>query len=303
MTTLTAIEETAAADPVRLAPRPRKLRKDRLTPGRMVVHLACLVGGSLFAAPFLWMLLTSVKPLKQILQAPLSILPWEWTWSNYADAWNALPFGSAYWNSFYICVVVIVGTLLTGAMAAYGFARIDFPGAKALFLLFLAMQMVPKQVTIVPFYLLMSKIGWVDSHLALIVPAMLCNPFAVFLLRQFVRSLPLELEEAALLDGAGRLRSFWHIVLPNIRPGLGAIGVVVALDTWNNFFYPLVLLNTDTKFTLPLLLSAFQGSIGGVNYALIMAASAITVVPMLIAFLLGQRWILNSMAMSGMGGR
>ncbi|OZB89565.1 MAG: sugar ABC transporter permease, partial [Microbacterium sp. 14-71-5] len=145
--------------------------------------------------------------------------------------------------------------------------------------------------------------GWVDSHLALIIPGMIANPFAVFLMRQFVLSLPRELEEAALVDGAGRIRTFFQVILPNLRPGLAALSIIVALDVWNSFLFPLVLLNTPDLFTVPLLLQSFQGQFGSVNYGLVMAASAISTVPMLIVFVIGQRRILNSMAASGLGGR
>jgi multiple sugar transport system permease protein len=158
-------------------------------------------------------------------------------------------------------------------------------------------------VTLIPFYLLMSQLGWVDSHLALIVPGMLANPFAVFLMRQFVLSLPKELEEAAIVDGAGRWRIFWSVILPNLKPGLAALSIIVSLGVWNAFLFPLVLLNTPDLFTVPLLLSAFQGQFGSVNYGLVMAASAISTIPMLIVFVIGQRRILNSMAASGLGGR
>ena len=170
-------------------------------------------------------------------------------------------------------------------------------------MVFLATQMIPKQVTLIPFYLLMSKFGWVDSHLSLIVPAMLVNPFAVFLMRQFVLTLPKELEEAARVDGCGRWRMFWRIVLPNLRPGLAALSIIVALDVWNNFLFPLVLLNTPDLFTVPLLLTSFRGQFGTINYGLVMAASAIATIPMLIAFVIGQRKIIDSLATSGLGGR
>jgi multiple sugar transport system permease protein len=198
---------------------------------------------------------------------------------------------------------VVAGTLVTAAMAGYGFARIKFRGSRTLFIVFLATQMIPMQVTLIPFYFLMAKFGWVDSHLSLIVPMALANPFAVFLMRQFVLSLPKELEEAAIVDGAGRWRVFWNIVLPNLRPGLGALAIIVALSTWNNFLLPLVLLNSQNLFTVPLLLQSFRGQFGSINYGLIMAASAVSTIPMLIAFVIGQRRILNSMATSGLGGR
>lgn len=277
-------------------------RGGRSAASRVLLHVLLGVGGFLMVAPFLWMLLTSFKSLPQIIADPLGLFPAPWNFTNYAKAWNAAPFGLAYWNSIYICVLTVAGTILTASMAAYAFARIEFRGSKFLFILFLATQMVPQQVTIVPLYMVFSTLGWVDTHLALIIPAVLCNPFAVFLVRQFIRSLPVELEEAARLDGAGRWRILFSIVLPNIKPGLAALSIVVALGSWNNFFLPLIVLNSDNQFTVPLLLSQFTGQYGGINYALVMAASAISIVPMLIAFLVGNRKILNSMAMSGMGG-
>lgn len=257
----------------------------------------------MMVAPFIWMALTSFKPLSQLLTDPLSALPDPWIFTNWPDAWNALPFGRAYLNSFYITVLVVAGTLLTTSMAAYGFSRLPFKGSKVIFGIFLAMQMVPKQVTLVPFYFLMAKIGWVDSHLALIVPAILVNPFGVFLMRQFIASIPRELEEAAMIDGASRWRIYWKVILPAIRPGMGALGIIVALDAWNNFLLPLVLLNSTELFTVPLLLSQFNGQFGGMNYGIVMAATSLSTIPMLIAFLIGQRQIIESLATSGLGGR
>lgn len=269
----------------------------------LVLHLALAAVGVAMVFPFLWMMITAFKTLPQLLQDPLSLWPSPWTFDNFVDAWNAAPFAQAYLNSVYIAVIAVVGTLVTASMAGYAFARIRFRGSRTLFIVFLATQMIPKQVTLIPFYLLMSTFGWVDSHLALIIPAVMVNPFAVFLMRQFVLSLPRELEEAALVDGAGRWRTFWSVVLPNLRPGLGALSIVVALDVWNAFLFPLVLLNSSELFTVPLLLASFQGQHGSVNYGLVMAASAVATIPMLIAFVIGQRKIINSLAASGLGGR
>ncbi|QOR71054.1 carbohydrate ABC transporter permease [Ruania alkalisoli] len=269
----------------------------------VVLHTLLIVGGLAMVFPFIWMILTSLKTLPQLLAEPLSLLPDPLTGENYPEALSAMPFGRAYLNSVYIAGLIIAGTLVTASMAGYAFARIPFRGSKALFIGFLATQMIPKQVTLVPFYLLMSRLGWVDSHLALIVPAMLANPFAVFLMRQFVLSLPKELDEAATCDGAGPVRTFFAVVLPNLRPGLSALAIIVALDTWNNFLFPLVLLNSTELFTVPLLLAGFEGQHGGVNYGLVMAASAVSTVPVLILFVIAQKRILNSMATSGLGGR
>lgn len=271
--------------------------------GVSLKHILMFTAAFLMVAPFLWMLLTSFKGLPQLLQDPLSLFPDPWVFSNFSEAWNALPFGRAYMNSIYITILSVAGTLLTCTMAAYGFARIPFKGSKVIFAVFLAMQMVPKQVTLVPFYFLMAQIGWVDSHLALIIPAIMVNPFGVFLARQFVLSVPIELEEAAIMDGASRWRVYWQIILPAIRPGMGALAIIAAIDAWNAFLMPLILLNSTELFTIPLLLSQFQGQYGGFNYALVMAATALSTVPMLIAFVIGQRQIIDSLATSGLGGR
>ncbi|MGO1285811.1 MAG: carbohydrate ABC transporter permease [Brachybacterium sp.] len=293
---------TTPSDPQEAKAGPDRARR-RPESARMLLHGVLIVAGFFFALPFLWMLLTSFKGLEQLLQSPLSVLPSPWAPGNWLEAWTALPFARAYGNSIYLTVVIVAGTIVTSSMAAYGFARIPFKGSKALFWVFLSMQMVPKQVTLVPFYFLMAQIGWVDSHLALIVPAIMINPFAVFLARQFILSVPRELEEAALMDGASRWRIFWRIIMPAIRPGLGAIGIIAALDAWNNFLLPLVLLNSRELFTVPLLLSQFQGQYGGMNYGIVMAATALSTVPMLIAFIIGQKQIIASLASSGLGGR
>ncbi|MET0886643.1 MAG: carbohydrate ABC transporter permease [Mycetocola sp.] len=295
---MTRVDSAAIA--LRVSPAQLK-RSSRTRSAALQVALA--VVGIAMVFPFLWMMLTAFKTLPQLLQEPLSFWPDPWTFDNFVDAWNAAPFAQAYLNSIYIAVLAVVGTLLTASMAGYAFARIRFRGSRVLFIVFLATQMIPKQVTLIPFYLLMSNLGWVDSHLALIVPAVMVNPFAVFLMRQFVLSLPRELEEAALVDGAGRWRTFWSVVLPNLRPGLGALSIIVALDVWNAFLFPLVLLNSSELFTVPLLLASFQGQHGSINYGLVMAASAVATIPMLIAFVIGQRKIISSMAASGLGGR
>lgn len=270
--------------------------------GRAGLHGVLLAGAAVMLFPFAWMLLASLKSQPDILAHPLRPWPQPWTWSNYPTSWHAAPFARAYFNSVLIAAFVVGGTLLTAAMAAYGFARLRFRGSTALFVCFLATMMVPRQVTLIPTYWLMSRLGWVDNPLAIIVPGALFNPFAIFLLVQFVRAVPLELEEAALLDGASRWGVFWGVVLPNVRPGLAAVGIIVFLDTWNNFLYPLVFLNSPEKFTVPLLLAQFS-SAHHIDYGQLMAGTAISVVPVLIVYAIAQRAIIESMAASGMGGR
>ena len=252
--------------------------------------------------PFLWMLLTAFKDMRQSLQVPPRWLPSPWVWENFPESLTALPFGRAYFNSAYIVAVVVVATLLTGSMAAYAFARIDFPGSRPLFILFLATMMVPRQVTIIPLYVIMAQIGWIDRHLAIIVPSALLNAFAVFLLRQFVKAIPIELEEAAVLDGASRWTIYWTIILPLLKPGLAALAVLTFLDTWNNFFTPLIFLNSPEQFTVPLLLNQFRGQFS-IDYGHLMAGSAIAIVPVMVVYILGQRAIIESVAAAGLSGK
>jgi multiple sugar transport system permease protein len=267
------------------------------------LHVFLISASFAMVFPFIWMILNSFKSLQQLLTRPTDFWPDPWIFTNFEESWNALPFAGAYFNSIYIVILSVVGTLLTSSMAAYGLTRFDIKAGKVLLVIFLATQMIPKQVTLIPFYLLMSRLGWIDSHLALIIPAITASPFAIFLMRQFMINLPIELEEAARIDGAGRIRTFFQVVLPNIRPGLGALAIITALDSWNSFLLPLVLLNKTDNFTVPLLLAAFRGQYGNIDYGLLMAASAISVIPMLIAFIIGQKQIVASLASAGLGGR
>jgi multiple sugar transport system permease protein len=295
------LTQSSLARPVETT-QPRVARRIAPVVGAVVHHLALIAGALLMLFPFLWMLLTAFKDMRQSLQVPPRWLPNPWVWENFPESLTALPFGRAYFNSAYIVAVVVVATLLTGSMAAYAFARIDFPGSRPLFILFLATMMVPRQVTIIPLYVIMAQIGWIDSHLAIIVPSALLNAFAVFLLRQFVKAIPIELEEAAVLDGASRWTIYWTIILPLLKPGLAALAVLTFLDTWNNFFTPLIFLNSPQQFTVPLLLNQFRSQFS-IDYGHLMAGSAIAIVPVMVVYILGQRAIIESVAAAGLTGK
>jgi multiple sugar transport system permease protein len=295
------LTESSLAQPVETT-QPRVARRLARVVGAVAHHLALIAGALLMLFPFLWMLLTAFKDMRQSLQVPPRWLPNPWVWENFPESLTALPFGRAYFNSAYIVAVVVVATLLTASMAAYAFARIDFPGSRPLFILFLATMMVPRQVTIIPLYVIMAQIGWIDSHLAIIVPSALLNAFAVFLLRQFVKAIPIELEEAAILDGASRWTIYWTIILPLLKPGLAALAVLTFLDTWNNFFTPLIFLNSPQQFTVPLLLNQFRSQFS-IDYGHLMAGSAIAIVPVMVVYVLGQRAIIESVAAAGLTGK
>jgi len=268
----------------------------------IILYIILSIGAFMMVFPFAWMILTSLKDLGQAFIIPPKWIPDPVVWSNYPRSLQALPFGRAYFNSFYISAIVITVSLLTASMAAYAFAKIRFPGHEFVFLLFLATLMVPGQVTIIPLYLIMKQIGWLDTHLSIIVPGALFNAFAVFMLRQFIRGIPKELEEAAIVDGANRFRIYWSIILPLLVPAMSALGIFLFLGSWNEYFRPLIFLVSPDKFTVPLMLDSFKGQYT-VDWTLLMAGSAIAVIPVLVVYLIGQRKIIEGITLTGLTGR
>ena len=267
----------------------------------VLLHIILLIGACIMALPFVWMLLSSLKDLSQVFIVPPKWIPDPFVWSNFKTSLTALPFGGAYFNSFYINIIVVASQLFTCSMAAYAFAKIRFPFREPLFVLFLATMMVPGQVTIIPLYLMMKSIGWLDSHLSIIVPAALFNAFGVFLLRQFFRGIPKEMEEAAIVDGANRWTIYARIMLPLVKPALSALGIFTFLGMWNSFFYPLIFLNTPEKFTVPMMLNLYRGMYS-TDWTLMMAGASIALIPVLIVYIIGQRYIIEGVTLSGIKG-
>ncbi|MEC0205541.1 carbohydrate ABC transporter permease [Paenibacillus lautus] len=267
----------------------------------VVLHIVLIIGACMMALPFVWMVLSSLKDLSQVFVVPPKWIPDPFIWSNYKDSLTALPFGRAYFNSFYINIIVVVSQLITCSMAAYAFAKITFPFREPLFILFLATMMVPGQVTIIPLYLIMKNIGWLDTHLAIIVPSALLNAFGVFLLRQFFRGIPKEMEEAAIVDGANRWTIYARIMIPLIKPALSALGIFTFLGMWNNFFNPLIFLSSTDKFTVPMMLNLYRGMYA-TDWTLMMAGAAIALIPVLIVYIIGQKYIIEGVTLSGIKG-
>ncbi|KRG12448.1 carbohydrate ABC transporter permease [Lederbergia galactosidilytica] len=267
----------------------------------LLFHLVVIIGSLIMVFPFLWSISSSLKDISQIFIVPPEFIPKPFVWSNYPDSLQAMPFGKAYWNSFYITVLIVTIQLFTASMAAYAFAKIKFKGSNFLFIFFLATMMIPKQVTMIPTYMIMEKIGWLDTHLSLIVPGALFNAFAVFLLRQFIMGIPKELEEAAIMDGANPPKVYWSVILPLIRPALAAVGIFIFMGSWNNFLEPLIYLSTPEYFTVPLLLDYFKGYYV-TDWALMMAGSTISIIPVLIIYIIAQRHIIEGVALTGIKG-
>ncbi|MDC4233268.1 carbohydrate ABC transporter permease [Actinomyces sp. B33] len=257
-------------------------------------HLLLSAGSLTVLAPFAWMLLTSVKSRSEVFT---TILPTSWHWENYAQAWQAAPFTRYYINSIIMTVAIVAGHLLLDAMAAYAFARLDFPGKKTLFFVLLATMMVPTFVTIIPAFALITVLDWIDSYAALIVPR-LADVFGIVLLRQYIATIPRELEDAARIDGCTRFGVFVRIVLPLARPALATLAVFSMLFAWNDFLWPLLVTNDDGMRTIQVGLSVFQGRYG-TSWHLLMAGTLTATAPTVLMFLIFQRSLIRGLTAGG----
>ncbi|NBD25584.1 carbohydrate ABC transporter permease [Paenibacillus glycinis] len=267
----------------------------------ILLHLLLIAASILMIAPFWWMISSGLKDLSQIFIIPPKMFPDPWVWSNIHRSLTAMPFDKAYFNSAYISICIVLGQLLTCSMAAYAFAKINFPFRNTFFILFLSMLMVPEQVTIVPLYVILKNFGWLDTHLSLIIPDSLFSAFGVFLLRQFFLGIPRDLSESAYVDGANMWTIYWRIMIPLVKPALAALAIIAFLGTWNNFFRPVIFLSTTDNFTVPLMLSTFKG-LYVTDWTLMMSGSAIAVIPVLLVYLLLQRYIIEGITMTGIKG-
>ncbi|OMF38116.1 sugar ABC transporter permease [Paenibacillus sp. FSL H8-0548] len=275
------------------------LRKVEMS--KLLLYILLFIGALFMILPFLWMVSTSLKGEGSVFEYPPEIIPSVLHWENYNRAWNTLPIDLAYLNSLKIAVVVTVGSLLTSSMAGYAFAKMKFIGQKQFFLLLLATMMIPGQVTLIPMFMWFSKIDWINTHWPLIIPPILSNAFGVFLLRQFMSSIPSELEDAARMDGLNPWQIYWKIMLPNCKPALAALGIFTFMGNWNNFLTPLIYLDDQDKFTLPLMIASFQG-LYSTDWTLLMAASCLSLIPVLIVYLFAQRYFIEGITLSGLKG-
>ena len=282
-----------------------RTKRSRLSRARIVdwafIVLAGL-GAALFAIPLIFMFSSSLRPLGDAYKLPPAWFPTQFQYENYLTVLNhRVPFFDFALNSTKITFWVPLGRLATGSMAAFAFARLRFPGRNVLFILLLASLMVPIQVTIIPIFLMMSKFKLVDNHLALILPG-LTSAFGVFLLRQFFMTMPEELFDAARIDGAGPWRLYWNIAIPQAGPALAALTIITFNQSWNDYFTPLIFINTWENMTLPLGISALKGRLESGNPSVVMAAVALAILPVLILFLAAQRYFIEGVTMSGIKG-
>ena len=265
------------------------------------LYVALSLGLLLMIGPFLWMLLGSVKTRRELLASPPTLLPEAPTLDNFSRMFERLDFAQFFFNSALVAVVVTLANLLFCSMAGYALAKLHFAGKRGIFGLVVATLMVPGSVTLVPLFVLMSKLGLINSYAAVILP-FAAGAFGVFLMRQFMIGLPDELLDAARIDGASEWRIFRSIVIPLMKPALAALGIFQFLASWNNFLWPLVALTDESKYTLPVALATFAIGQHKADFGLLMAGSVALVFPVIAVFLILQRQFTQSIAMTGLKG-
>jgi len=265
----------------------------------IATHAVLIVGAITMLGPFLWMVVTSLKSLGESVQVPPTILPQTWQFSNYDEVLNhsGLDFGHLVLNSVVMTAGRTIGQVIFCSLAAYAFARINFPFRTFFFVLFLSVLMVPSQVFMIPQYLIMEHLGWLNSLKAITVPGMF-SAFGTFLLRQFFLGLPDELEEAARLDGANHFQIYWRIMLPLARPGLLALAIFTVIWSWNDFLWPLIVNSSPDQMPLASGLATLQG-LHTTNYPILMAGTLLATWPMILIFIVLQRQFVEGIALTG----
>jgi ABC-type glycerol-3-phosphate transport system permease component len=270
---------------------------------RFSLYLALVTGAFLFALPFLFMMRTSIMPPWQVYIFPPEWIPAELHFEGWLKPWRLMPFGRFYLNTTYFAVLGTLGTLASTTIAAFAFARLRFEGRDVLFTIVLSTMMLPPQVSLIPQYVIFSRLHWTDSFRPLIVPQWLgVSAFNIFLLRQYYMTLSPELDDAARIDGCSLLGIFWRIILPLSAPALGAISIMHFTWSWNNFMGPLIYLNSRENFTISLALRFFQNQMSGVEMEALMAATITAMIPMLVVFFVAQKYFVQGIVITGVKG-
>ncbi|MBI5667644.1 MAG: carbohydrate ABC transporter permease [Chloroflexi bacterium] len=267
-------------------------------------HAVMMIGALIICVPLIWMVSSSLKAPNRLFSVPIEWIPYEFRWQNYVEAWNRAQFARYFFNSIYTSVATTLLNLFFCSLVGYGFAKYRFPGRNVLFLLILATMMIPFHVVIVPLFILMRDLGWLKGasvYNALIIPGMM-SAFGIFLMRQFIQTLPDELFDAARIDGASEIGTYLRIVLPLSKGPLAALAVFIFLDTWNSLLWPLVLTTTNDDYrTVAVGLTTFQ-TVHGTQYHLMMAASTLVAIPMILVFFVLQKYFIRGIALSGLKG-
>ncbi|MEO0072127.1 MAG: carbohydrate ABC transporter permease [candidate division WOR-3 bacterium] len=272
------------------------MAKAKLT--RFVIHLVLIVLGLGMFLPFYWMLSTAVKTPVESLRFPPTLIPEQWQFSNFIEIFREIPLHRYFLNTLFVALMVLIGVMFTSLLAAYAFARFRFWGRELVFMVFLALMMIPLPVYLVPSYMILYKLGWIDTYLALIVPWTV-NIFSIFLLRQHIKTIPQDLFDAAQIDGCGSFRTLWQVVVPLSKPVLVTIAIFDIISSWNSFFWPLIVTHSESIRPLQVGLAYFSREYS-TNYPLLMAASTLAVLPLIVLYFFAQKQIIQSYARAGL---
>ena len=281
--------QSAPLDPQRLARRAN----------RALVYLILTIGALFTLLPFVWMILTSFKTSGEIIRVPPTFFPEKWTLQSYITILTdpKVPLGDFYTNSVFVTFSRVFATLFTSSLAGYIFCKFRFWGRNVTFVLILAQLMIPFQVVMIPEYLILARLHLIDSLWGLVIPSMV-DAFGIFMMRQFIESIPSEMIDAGRIDGASEWQIYWGLVMPQLGPALAALGIFTFLGVWNDYLWPLIVITTQEKRTLPLLLNWYNTQ-HGTRYDLTMAASILVMLPVLLAYVIFQRWIVRGITMTG----
>jgi ABC-type glycerol-3-phosphate transport system permease component len=270
---------------------------------RWLATIVISLGALLMMAPLAWMLSTSLKSEGDVFLIPIQWLPRRVLWSNYPEALTFVPYLQYFMNSVYVAILAVIGTVLSASLVAFAFARLRGPGKNILFGILLATLMLPGEVTLVPVYLLFRSLGWLDTYQPLIVPSWFGGgAFYIFLLRQFFMSLPIELDDAAKIDGASLFQIYWRIIMPLSGPALATVAIFSFFTNWNSFQAPLIYLNTAEKYTLPVALRLYMSTLGNTHWNYLMAATLVSIIPPLVLFFFSQRFFIEGAVLTGVKG-
>ncbi len=269
---------------------------------RVMAYFLLIFISGVFLFPFLFLVSTSLKSLQQVFEVPPGLIPDPITWDNYPRAVEFIPYVQYFGNSLWIAFWNVLFTVSSSSLVAYGFSRIKWFGRDVVFGIVIATLMIPYTVTLIPQFLIFRNLGWVGTHNPLIIPALAGHPFFIFLLRQFYRTVPFELSEAARIDGASEFGIYWRIILPLTRSALVAVGLFTFLWNWNDFFGPLVYLNDPESYTLAIGLYQYFSTRGSTEWGLLMAASVIMIAPVVLIFFFAQRTFIRGISITGIKG-
>lgn len=269
--------------------------------GHILLHIVLIIGSLIMLLPFVWMLSTSLKTQQELYTFPPQWIPDTLAFENYETALTSMPFDRFYVNSLVVSVSITVIQVITSALAAFAFARLRFKGRNTIFALYLGALMIPFPVLLIPNFITITRLGWYDTYAALIIPPAF-SAFSTFLLRQHFLTLPMDLDEAARIDGASSLQIWWRIIMPMSKTAIAAVAIFIFLGAWNDFLWPLVVTNSIEMRTVPVGLNSFQTA-NGVRWHLLMAAAVAAMLPVLIVYVFAQKWFIRGISMSGLAGR